>query len=175
MINIQTVITCTIKKPLLLIPSLLLLVFSNSLQAQEVAKNNQRSIYVVVRADANSEMLSMIRQSLAKEGFAAEFTKVKYNEKGHLTDIRMVIKQGDFTIGEATNVSELLKQPLVFYFINGKKKGLTRGYPKDLPGNDRKTISNLHGFMVTDGSHMEIQGKYKSENLEVNGKYITEN
>lgn len=175
MIKIQRVVTSSIIKSLWLMPIVLLLALSHTLRAQTGEGNNNKNIYAVVRADANREMLSMIRQSLVREGFDAEFTKLKYNGKGQLTDIRMVIKQGDFIIGEVSNVNEQLKQPLVFYFIDGKTKGLSRGYPKDLPEGDRRKINNLHGFMMTDGSHLEIHGKYKSGNMEVNGKYISKN
>lgn len=167
MVNIQTTDTGTVKKYLLFTP-ILLWVLLNPLSAQE---RNQKNIYAVVRADASSEMLSRIRQSLVSEGINAEFTNQKYNDKGQLTDIRMAVKQGNRLIGEITNRNQLLEEPWVFYSIKGEKMGLSRGYPKDLPAEDRKKINSLHGFMVTDGSHLEIHGKYKSENLEINGKY----
>ena len=124
----------------------------------------EKNVYAVVRVDANRDMLATIRKSLVREGFEAEFTNLEYNEKGLLTSIRMVVKQGDRIIGDISEMNGLSDRPLVFYCLAGKKMGLTVGFPKDLPAGDRKKLNFLHGVMVTDRDKLEVHGTYKYDN-----------
>jgi hypothetical protein len=130
-----------------------------SLQDTKAAtQQDQRHIYVVIRANASNELLLIIQESLLKEGYHAEFSNIVYNQQKLLTGIRMVVSQGDQIIGEIVNTNQVLEQPLVFYSINGKKWGLSRGYPKGLPAAAKKKIIPLNGFLVTNGRNTEVHG-----------------